>query len=191
MDRWMKVTKSRLEQKTRRGERIFISVQPPNPPSIKHKGFREWKQHLAIVAETTLLLLLSRNLACWDCARLLMLDLSRPCFRPWPGGRGGAAAGIQVGCLAEMWRAYGSFIRTHWEPVLEGMRKLNALPTLCWALVLWSPNFSQAVKSEDLQLKQQITRNKYKTWFLPYHLISPLCLVGMWTPGRSLPDLLF
>lgn len=109
-------------------------------------------------AETTLCLLLSRSLACWDCAPLLVLDLSQLCFHPWPVGRGGTAASIWVGCLAEMWRAYGSFIRTHQESILEGMRKLNALPALCWALVLWSPNFSQTVKSEDLELKQGKTQ---------------------------------
>lgn len=48
MDRWMKVTKSRLEQIARKGERTDVSVQSPNSPDIKHRGFREWKQHIAM-----------------------------------------------------------------------------------------------------------------------------------------------
>lgn len=67
---------------------------------ISNKGFRV--KSALLNAEITLFLLLSRNLA-WDCAPFLRFDLSDLCFLPWPEDRGGAAASIWVGCLAEMW----------------------------------------------------------------------------------------
>lgn len=62
-------------------------------------------------------LLLSINLV-WAFTPFLMSDFCDLHFLPWPGDRGEAVS-ICIGCLVGMWRASESFIRTHWEPILE------------------------------------------------------------------------
>lgn len=155
-DRQIKVTKSRLEQKAREGERTLKPVQSPNPFTIKHKGFTEWNPHFPMQKPLSTCswarLGLHSFLDIWPLACAFSLELRTA----------EEQVSIWVGCLAKMWRTYGSFIRAHWGPIWEGMQKLKALPALCWAVVLWSPVLSQAVKSEDLELRQGQTQIQNK-----------------------------